>query len=66
MEKAKLVLHHDDPPCDKRLEKDGSCRSCQLTPDMQSTCLWSYCPSCDVPLEKMVCPTCRKTFKMPA
>lgn len=60
-EKAKLVLHHDDPPCQVRLI-DGYCDECKLTPDMQSTCFYYYCPVCDVRLVKMKCPACEKTF----
>lgn len=65
MEKAKLVLHHDDSPCTERL-KNGHCLKCNLTPDMQSTALWYYCPSCDCPLEKMNCPRCGQTYRKPA
>ncbi len=64
MEEAKLVLHHDDPPCDKKLRRDGFCDHCQLHPDMQSTCFHSYCPRCDVELKKMKCPTCNEEFKI--
>lgn len=52
MEKAKRVLYHDDPPCEERLV-DGYCVKCGVVPDMQSLCLWPYCPRCDVPLERM-------------
>jgi hypothetical protein len=62
LEKAKLVMHHDDPPCEERLI-NGCCEKCQCHPDMQSTCLWSYCPTCDVPLQKMKCPKCLKIFE---
>lgn len=40
---AKLVMHHDDPPCEARLELDGRCPECKLHPDMQSTCFYYYC-----------------------
>jgi len=60
--RAKLVLHHDDPPCVARLS-DGYCNECRYVPDMQSTCLYSYCPSCDVPLKKMKCPKCGETLE---
>jgi len=66
MPKAKLVLHHDDPPCAERLDKDGSCPTCRFIPDMQSTALLLYCPACDVPLKKgLKCPRCGQTFKSP-
>src|SRR3989339_80232 len=58
MAKAKKVLHHDDPPCTDRLTPCGYCRKCKLTPDMQSTCIYLYCPTCDVPLKNMRCPKC--------
>ncbi len=61
---AKLVLHHDDPPCAARLD-NGFCHECNFTPDMQSTCFYFYCPICDVPLKKMACPKCGQTFKRP-
>jgi len=60
--KAKLVLHHDDPPCDTRLLEDGTCPRCGYNPDMQSTCFYYYCPDCDVKLKKMDCPICKKEF----
>ena len=62
--KADLVLHHDDPPCEARL-KEGYCPECRLRPDMQSTCLWPYCPSCKVPLRKLRCPGCGQDFENP-
>ncbi len=65
MAKAKLVLHHDDPPCQARLDENGYCRECGLTPDMQSTCFHFYCPSCDRPLKKLRCPACGQTFERP-
>lgn len=65
MEKANQVLHHDDPPCEARLERSGRCPKCEYRPDMQSTCFWFYCPSCDVPLKKMRCPSCRQAFERP-
>ena len=49
--KAKLVLHHDDFPCEACLVK-GYCTECKLTPAKQSTYFWYYCPDCDVPLKK--------------
>ena len=57
--KAKLVLHHDDFPCTERLI-DHYCPVCAFHPDMQSTCFYSYCPTCDKPLKNMVCPTCHQ------
>lgn len=64
-QKAKYVAHHDDSPCDGRLESDGYCHACQFYPDMQSKILWPYCPTCDVPLDKMRCPTCQKEYDIP-
>ncbi|MFA6603478.1 MAG: hypothetical protein WCT10_01395 [Patescibacteria group bacterium] len=62
--KAKLVLHHDDPPCDERLDKDGFCPICLFFPDIQDTCFRFYCPSCKVLLPKgRKCPKCGQTFK---
>lgn len=63
MKKAKLVLHHDDPPCYERLDNNGFCVKCILTPDMQSTCFYFYCPACDCPLQKLKCPKCKQTFE---
>ncbi len=60
----KKVLHHDDPPCTARLD-DGFCQTCKFRPDMQSTCLYLYCPSCDKRLKKLKCPKCGKVFKHP-
>lgn len=62
--KAKLVLHHDDSPCEARLV-NGFCPECKFVPDMQSTYFWYYCPSCDVPLKKLKCPQCEKIFERP-
>lgn len=62
MELAKLVLHHDDPPCTKRLRKDGFCVECNLHPDMQSTCFYYYCPKCDLKLKDMRCVSCKLEF----
>ena len=63
---AKLVLHHDDPPCTARLEESGRCPECHFHPDMQSTCFYFYCPSCDVLLPKdLKCLKCGQTFKRP-
>jgi hypothetical protein len=64
MKKAKAVLHHDDPPCNARLN-NRYCPECKFHPDMQSICLMTYCPECDYPLEKMKCPKCGKKFKSP-
>jgi predicted RNA-binding Zn-ribbon protein involved in translation (DUF1610 family) len=61
---AKLVLHHDDSPCYKRLD-NGYCSSCRFVPDMQSLALYYYCPRCDVPLTKMKCPICGQTCTQP-
>ena len=66
MPKAKLVLHHDDPPCTARLEDNGYCRKCRLHPDMQSTCFYFYCPTCNVRLRKdMKCPQCGQAHERP-
>ena len=62
--KVKFVLHHDDPPCTARLN-DGFCQKCHLRPDMQSTCLYLYCPSCNRRLKKLKCPKCGQAFKHP-
>lgn len=62
--KAKMVLHHDDPPCTARLD-NGFCTKCDLTPDMQSTCFYFYCSSCDIRLKKLKCPQCGQVFKSP-
>jgi hypothetical protein len=62
----KLVLHHDDPPCNARLNADDFCPVCKIYPDMQSTCFMVYCYWCDVPLKKIVsenklqCPKCKQ------
>lgn len=63
--KAKLILHHDDPPCEARLDAGGSCPKCRIHPDMQSTCFHFYCPTCDLPLRKLKCPKCGQTFERP-
>ena len=64
--KAKMVMHHDDPPCTARLNKDSnSCPLCNLVPDTQSTCIYYYCPTCDCPLKKLQCPNCKQMFKYP-
>ncbi|OGF28215.1 hypothetical protein A2303_00245 [Candidatus Falkowbacteria bacterium RIFOXYB2_FULL_47_14] len=64
MAKAKKVLHHDDPPCTARLSPCGHCRKCGITPDMQSTCIYMYCPACDVPLENKQCPKCKTNYEL--
>ena len=61
-EKALWVLHHDDSPCDVRLV-DGFCPECEYVPDMQSTCFYFYCPSCNVQLDKLGCSQCGKQFR---
>jgi len=62
---AKLVAHHDDPPCTVRLVND-SCPKCNVTPDLQSVALYLYCPLCDLPLkDSLECPKCGQTFKRP-
>ena len=63
-EEAKWVAHHDDPSCTVRLV-NGSCPICNITPDMQSTALYPYCPLCDIHLENLKCPKCGQTFKRP-
>jgi len=66
---AKLVFHHDDPPCEARLEvqDDGSrwCPACKLHPDTQSVCLMFYCPTCDAKLRDLQCPQCVRSFANP-
>jgi len=65
IEEAKWVGHHDDPPCTARLI-NGSCPVCDITPDMQSTTLYLYCPSCDLLLkDDLKCPKCGQIFKRP-
>ena len=59
----KMVAHHDDPPCTARLNDKGDCPECNCHPDMQSKCLWPYCPSCDCPLKELKCPGCGQTFE---
>ena len=66
MPKAKMVLHHDDPPCAVRLNKKGRCPECKLIPDMQSVALYPYCPKCDMPLKNLQCPKCKQTFQKPS
>ena len=61
---GKWVLHHDDSPCNARLE-NRHCPVCNFAPDMQSTCLYLYCPTCDCRLENMACPECKGVFKRP-
>lgn len=63
--KAKMVLHHDDPPCTERLDNDGYCAKCKFIPDMQSKCFYFYCPTCDVMLENLKCKNCGYTFENP-
>lgn len=62
MRKARWVLHHDDPPCESKLDKRGDCPACGLHPDTQSTAFHFYCPDCDVPLDRFKCPRCGETF----
>lgn len=62
---ARLVLCHDDPPCEEPLVK-GHCRTCDITPDTQSKCLIPYCPKCNIRLERMECPNCKKSFEQPS
>ncbi len=66
MANAKKVFHHDDPPCEARLNGNGDCPECGVHPDMQSKCIRYYCPTCDVPLTaKLGCTTCGQTFERP-
>jgi len=58
-----MVFHHDDPPCEARLNSDHTCSLCGIHPDTQSKCIWPYCPECDIPLKRMECPECHKKFK---
>lgn len=64
-QKAKLVSHHDDPPCTERLEPSGLCGKCGYHPDMQSLALWYYCPTCDVPLASLSCKLCKTQYDKP-
>ena len=64
--KAKLVLHHDDPPCTARLDANGNCPECGVHPYMQSTAFHYYCTICRVPLKNMTCIVCRTAFEKPA
>jgi len=52
------VVHHDDPPCNARLTPSGFCNECGIYPDMQSTCIYYYCPTCDCKLINKQCPKC--------
>ena len=63
--KPKLVAHHDDSPCCKRLNPDGFCPECNLYSDTQSKSLWYYCPTCDLELENMICSGCKWVFIRP-
>jgi hypothetical protein len=65
IKEAKMFLHHADPPCTTRLNH-GFCSECNLVPDMQSTCFYFYCPSCDCQLKNMKCPKCKLSFKRPS
>ncbi len=64
-EKAKMVLHHDDPPCEAKLFH-GYCQECNITPDTQSTALYPYCTKCDCKLADLKCPQCNKVFLNPS
>ena len=61
--KAKFVTFHDDDDddCGARLS-DGFCSVCQFSPDMQSLSGAYFCPTCDVELVSLKCPTCNQTF----
>jgi len=61
---AKKVFHHDDPPCNARLV-DRYCPECKFHPDIQSLCIYYYCPSCDVPLVNLKCDKCQHSFEIP-
>ncbi len=62
---AKMVLHHDDPPCSVRLDSSGFCKVCKLVPDMQSTCFYFYCQFCNCTLKNLKCQKCRRVFVCP-
>lgn len=62
---AKLVFHHDDPPCEARLTLTGMCPDCRFNPDMQSLAIWYYCPLCDIKLKNMTCPVCKQAYERP-
>ena len=61
--KAKWILHHDDPPCEARLESDGFCKVCGFHPDTQSKCLYPYCSKCNVKLINLKCPKCGQEYE---
>jgi len=60
---AKLVMHHDDPPCEARLDSNYCCPECGFPPDMRCMALYFYCPTCDMKLKDMKCPICKQTFE---
>ncbi|MFH1667693.1 MAG: hypothetical protein ABH884_01545 [Candidatus Komeilibacteria bacterium] len=60
--RATAVFYHDDPPCNARLEDDGTCKHCKVHPDTQSKCIYYHCPKCGVRLIKMRCPECQRVF----
>lgn len=60
---AKRILVHDDGPCSNGQEntplENGFCPVCGITPDMQSTAIFFYCPVDNVRLGKgRECPVC--------
>lgn len=64
-QQSKTVYHHNDPPCNARLDEDGHCPSCRLSPDTQSVVLRHYCPECDVLLNVEECPKCGVAYSLP-
>lgn len=63
---SKAVCHHNEPPCNARLDEDGYCPSCKFAPDSQSVVVHYYCPECDVQLQngQRWCPDCGNTYPL--
>lgn len=60
-----LIPHHDDPPCETRLDQSGFCPNCEHTPNKENTALRFYCSECKVLLGDMKCPRCNRIFTHP-
>jgi hypothetical protein len=68
LRKAIYLAHHDDPPCEEKLEKirgGNYCPKCKIHPDTQSISLRAYCPDCKVLLKNLKCRTCSTQFQKP-